>query len=106
MDKSKPPIPPSEFRLRSVSERTSADIDPAFAQLAMPEQRVATKRQGRSRQTEARRSASTDGTSVAAYYRDEEEVHEGFLIALRSMGIAVVEQLPEPAKPPVGGAGP
>src|SRR5882672_10033815 len=31
---------------------------------------------------------------------------EGFLIALRAMGLAVVEQLPQPAKPPVRGEKP
>ena len=80
MDESKPPIPLSEFRLQSASERTSADIDPAPAELAK--------------------------SAVAVYYRNEEEVGEGFLIALRAMGVPVVEQVPEPAKPPVRGAKP
>ena len=39
----------------------------------------------------------------ASYYRTEEEVREGFLTALRAMGIAVVERPPEPAKPRVRG---
>jgi len=33
---------------------------------------------------------------VAVYYRNEEEVREGFLIALRAMGVADVEQFPRP----------
>jgi hypothetical protein len=74
MDERKPSISPSEFRLRSGSEGTSADNDPPPA----------------------------DGPSVAVYYRNEEEVSRGFLIALTAMGVAGVEQLPEPAKPPVG----
>ena len=37
----------------------------------------------------------------ASYYRTEEEVREGFLVALRVMGIAPVEPQPEPARPPV-----
>ena len=78
MDERKPSIPPSEFHLRSASERTSADIDPHPA----------------------------DGSSVAVYYRNEEEVGRGFLIAVSAMGVGCVEQLPEPAKPPVGGAKP
>jgi hypothetical protein len=82
MDESKPPIPPSEFRFRSASERTSADIDPPPAELAKSDE------------------------LVAVYYRNEEEVSRGFLIALSAMGVAVVEQLPEPAKPPVKGAKP
>jgi hypothetical protein len=106
MDESKPSIPPSEFRFRSASERTSADIDPATAELAKSDELVAIERQSRSGQIEACRNNSSDGPSVTVYYRNEEEVAEGFLIALSAMGIAGVEQLPEPAKPPVRGAKP
>jgi hypothetical protein len=42
----------------------------------------------------------------ASYYRTEEEVREGFLEALRVMGIAPVEQQPEPAMPPIRDAKP
>jgi hypothetical protein len=74
MDQSKPSISPSEFRLRAGSEGTPADIDPPPA----------------------------DGPSVAVYYRNEDEVRRGFLIALAAMGIAGVEEPPKPAKPLVG----
>ena len=106
MDESKPPVPPSEFRLRSASEWISADIDPAPAELAKSDQLVAVERQSRSGQIEPCRNDFSDGPSVAVYYRNEEEVSEGFLIALRAMGVAEVEQPPEPAKPPVRGAKP
>jgi hypothetical protein len=106
MDKHKPPIPPGKFRLRSAPERIPADIDPASARLAKSDERVAIGRQSRSGHIDARRNDSSDGSAVAAYYRDEAEVREGFLIALRAMGVAFVEQLPEPAKPPVRGAKP
>ena len=86
MDENGPPIPPSDFLLRSASERTSADIDRAAR---MP-----------------CRKQSPRGPSVAVYYRNEEEVREGFLIALRAMGLADVEQHPEPCKPPDGGEKP
>jgi hypothetical protein len=66
MDESKPSIPPSEFRLRSASEWTAADIDPPPAALAKSDE----------------------------------------LVARSAMGVARVEQLPEPAKPPVRGAKP
>ena len=92
MDESKPPISPSESRLRSASARIAADIDPAPAKSA---ERVAVEPQSRS-----------DGPTVAAYYRNEEEVSEGFLIALRAMGIPVVEQPPEPTKLPAARAKP
>ncbi len=104
MDDSKPPVPPSEFRLPSASEWPPADIDAAPAESAKPDRFVAVERQSRSGQIEVCRNDPSVGPSVAVYYRNEEEVRDGFLIALRAMGIAVVEQLPESAKPPVGGA--
>jgi hypothetical protein len=48
----------------------------------------------------------SDGGSVVVYYGDEEEVSQGFLIALSAMGVARLEQPPEPAKPPFGRAKP
>jgi hypothetical protein len=106
MDESKPSIPPSEFRLRSASERTSADIDRPPAELAKSDELVAVERQSRSGQIEPCRNDFSDGPSVAVYYRNEEEVSEGFLIALRAMEVAFVEQPPEPATPPVARAKP
>jgi hypothetical protein len=98
MDESKPPIPPGKFR--SASEWTSADIDPPPAELAKSDELVAVERQSRSGQIEPCRNDFSDQPSVAVYYRNEEEVSEGFLIALRAMGIAIVEQPPEPANLP------
>jgi hypothetical protein len=80
MDQNRPPIPPSDFLLRS-----SADIDPP---------------------PEPCRNEPRDGPSVIVYYRDEAEVRDGFLIALRAMGLAEVEQHSEPSTPPAGGAKP
>src|SRR5947209_6412746 len=76
MDQNGPPVPHSEYLLRSASERTSADIDRSLAPW---------------------RNDPPAGPSVAVYCRSEEEVREGFLIALRAMG---VEQHPDPATPP------
>jgi hypothetical protein len=106
MDEREPPIPPGEFRLRSASQRTPADIDPARAELTNSGELAAVDPQSRSGQIEICRNEPSDGASVAVYYRNEEEVHKGFLIALHAMGVAVIEQLPEPAKPPVRGAKP
>jgi hypothetical protein len=106
MDESKPPIPPSKFRLRSASEWPSVDIDPPPAELPKPGELVAVERQSGSGQIEPCRNDFSDGPSVAVYYRNEEEVSEGFLIALRAMGVAVVEQRPEPARFPFGRAKP
>jgi hypothetical protein len=106
MDDSKPSIPFSELRLQSASERTSADIDPPPAELARSDELVALEPQSRSGQIEPCRNDFSDGPSVAVYYRNEDEVREGFLIALSVMGLARAEQLAEPAKPPVKGAKP
>ncbi|MGY4330842.1 hypothetical protein ACVW1A_004826 [Bradyrhizobium sp. LB1.3] len=85
MDQNGPPVPPSDFLLRSASLRTAADIDPP---------------------PEPCRNDPRDGHSVAVYYRDEAEVGDGFLIALRAMGVAGVEQHSEPVTPPISGAKP
>jgi hypothetical protein len=77
MDKRKPSIPPSKFHHRSASTRVSADIDPPPSGNDFP-----------------------DGSCVAVYYRTEQEVSRGFLLALGAMGIAPVEQLPATATPP------
>jgi hypothetical protein len=106
MDERKPSIPPSEFRIRSASQWTSADTDPPPAESVKSDELVAPERQNRSGQIEPCRNDFSDGPSVAVYYRNEEEVSRGFLIALSAMGFARVEQPPEPAKPPVRGAKP
>jgi hypothetical protein len=85
MDENGPPIPPSDFPLRSAFERTSVDIDPP---------------------QEPCRNDPADAPSVAVSYRDEAEVRAGFLIALRAMGLAGAEQNSEPTTPPAGGAKP
>jgi hypothetical protein len=85
MDQNGPPIPPSDFLLQSASGRTSADIDPP------PQPGL---------------NDPPDGPTVAVYYRGEAEVRDGFLIALRAMGLAGAEPHSEPATPPVGSAKP
>jgi hypothetical protein len=85
MDQKGPPIPPSDFLLRSASERTSADVHPS---------------------PEPCRRDPAERPSVAVYYRDEAEVRDGFLMALRAMGLAGAERHSEPATPPVGSAKP
>jgi hypothetical protein len=76
MDECKPSNPPSKFHHRSASGRTSADIDPPPSGNDFP-----------------------DGSCVAVYYRNEQEVSRGFFLALGAMGIAPVEQLPATATP-------
>jgi hypothetical protein len=43
---------------------------------------------------------------VAVYWRSDEEVREGFLVALRAMEVADIGQPPEQATRPVTGAEP
>jgi hypothetical protein len=87
MDESKPSISPDEFRLRSGSEGTSADIDPPPAASAKSDQLADIERQNRSGQIEVCPDDFSDRPSVAVYYRNEEEIREGFLIALTAMGL-------------------
>ncbi len=103
MDESKPSIPSAELSLRPASDWKSAVIDAPPADLAKSEKLVAL---GRRRQSELCRNDLPNRPSVVVYFGDEEEVSRGFLIALRAMGVAVVEQPPEPAKPPVARAKP
>jgi hypothetical protein len=106
MDENWPPIPPSDFLLPSASERTSADVDPPPMALTKSNESSALGGKNRSGQVEPCRNDPADAASVAVYYRDEAEVRDGFLIALRAMGFAEVEQHPEPSTPPAGGAKP
>jgi hypothetical protein len=106
MDESKPPIPPSELDPAPASDRTSAVVDSPSADLAKSDELVAREQQRHSGQIEACRNDFSDGPSVAIYYRNKAEVSEGFLIALRAMGAAQIEQLPQPAKPPIRKAKP
>jgi hypothetical protein len=85
MDQNGPPVPPKDFRLQCASGRTSPDIDPP---------------------PEPGRNDPCGGPTVAVYYRDEAEVRDGFLIALRAMGLAGEEPHSDAAMPPVGSAKP
>jgi hypothetical protein len=106
MDDGKPSIPPHDLRSQSASERPSAAADPPPAALATSEERVSPEGQSRSGQIEPCRTDFSDAPSVAVYYRDEEEVRRGFIIALNAMGLEQVEEPPEPAMRPVRAAKP
>ena len=106
MDESKPSIPSVELSLRPASDRKSAVIDAPPADLAKSDKLVALGRQRHSDQSELCRNDLPNGPSVVVYCGDEEEVSRGFLIALRAMGVAIVEQPPEPAKLPAARAKP
>jgi hypothetical protein len=107
MDYRKPSIPPCELGLQSASERTSAAVDAPPAALTTSEERAGHEGQSRSGQEiEPRRTDLSDGPLVAVYYRNEDEVSRGFLIALNAMAGAQVEEPPEPTMPLVRGAKP
>ena len=106
MDESKNPIPPNELDPWSALDRTSAVADALPAELAGSRERAALGRRRYSDQSELCRDDLPNGPSVVVYCGNEEEVSRGFLIALRAMGVASVEQPPEPAKPHVARAKP
>jgi hypothetical protein len=106
MDDEKPPIPPNDLRSRSASEWPSAAVDPPPAGLATSEERLGPEGQSRSGQIEPCRTDCSNAPSVAVYYRNEDEVRRGFIVALSAMGLAQVEEPPEPAMRPVRGATP
>jgi hypothetical protein len=66
MDESKPSISPSEFRLQSASEWSSADSDPPPAKFAEADDLVARERQRHFEQIESCRNSCSDGPSGAA----------------------------------------
>ena len=106
MDESKPSIPSDELSLRPASDWKPAVVDAPPADLAKSDKLVAPGRQRHSDQSKLCRNDLPNGPSVVVYCGNEEEVSRGFLIALRAMGVAVIEQPPEPAKPPVARAKP
>ena len=101
MDETKPSIPSDELSLRPSSDWRSTVVDAHPADLAKSDELVAPGQHCHSNQYELCRNDLPNGPSVVVYWGKEEEVSRAFLIALRAMGIAVVEQPSEPAKPPV-----
>ena len=99
MDESKPSIPSDELSLRPASPWKSAVVDVPPANLAKSDKLVALGRQPHFDQSELGRNDLPNGPSVVVFCGNEEEVSRGFLIALRAMGVAGLEQPPEPAKP-------
>ena len=96
MDERKPPIPLSEIdpRPAPASGSTSAVIDSPAADLTEPDDPVAREQHNHSGRIEACRNDSRRGAAVAVYYRNAQEVSEGFLTALGAMGIATGRTTP------------
>jgi hypothetical protein len=101
MDESKPSIPWDKIIWPPASDGRSAVIDPSASDSANSEEFGARERQSRSDQSEFCRDNSADALSVVVYCGSEEKVNRGFLVALRAMGVPVLEQASKPANPPV-----
>src|ERR1700682_3084014 len=93
MDESKPSIPSDELGLPPASPWKSAVVDVPPANLAKSDKLVAPGRQRHSDESELCRDDQPNEPSVV-FCGNEEEVSRGFLIALRAMGVSVVEQPP------------
>ena len=106
MDESKPSIPSDELSLRPAFPWKPAVVDVPPANLAKSDKLTAPGRQCHSDESGLCRDDLPNGPSVVVFCGNEEEVSQGFLIALGAMGVSVVEQPPEPAKPPVARAKP
>jgi hypothetical protein len=95
MDESHNSIPPNEVDRWSALDLTSAVADSPASDLARSRERAALRRQPHSEQMDR----FSGGASVAVYCGNQDEVSQGFLVALGAMGVAVFEEGAEPARP-------
>lgn len=100
MDERHNSIPPNEVDRWSALDPTSAVADSAPADPARSRERAAPRRHPHSEQIDLRRSEFSGGASVAVYCGNQDEVSQGFLIALGVMDVAVFEAGAEPAAAP------
>ena len=99
MDESHNSIPSNELVPWSASDLTPAVADPPPADLARPREGIALRPHPHSEPNDFSQNARSGGASVVVYCGSEEEVSQGFLIALGAMGVAVFEEGAEPARP-------
>jgi hypothetical protein len=102
MDGSKNPISSNELNLQPASDRQS-DVDELPADLANSHTLIARERHPHPDQIIHWQNDRCRTSSTVVYCGSEEDVLEGFLIALNAMGVAVVEEPAEAAKAPVAG---
>jgi hypothetical protein len=105
MDDSQNPISSNELNLQPASNRPSA-VDELPADLASSRTLIARERHPPSDPITPWQNDRSRSASTVVYCGSEEHVHEGFLIALNAMGVAVMEEPDEPAKAPVAGVKP
>jgi hypothetical protein len=106
MDESKNSISPNELIPGPASDRKPAVVGALHADLARSHGPVVPGPQRHSDQINLRRNDLSSGRSFVVYCGNEEEVTQGFLIALNAMGVVEFEKLVEPAKAPVAGVKP
>ena len=101
MDESKNSIFPSELDLRSAPDRLSGVVDALPADLASSRNPIPRERPSPADQITRWRNDPSRGASTVVYCGSEEEVRQGFLIALNAMGVAVVDEPAEAARAPL-----
>jgi hypothetical protein len=106
MDESKNSISPNKLIPGPASDRKSAAVGAPHADLARSHEPVAPGPQRHTDQINFRRNDLSSGASFVVYCGDEEEIAQGFLIALGAMGVVEFEKPAEPAKAPVAGVKP
>jgi hypothetical protein len=99
MDYSKYPIFSNELSPQLASDRPSA-VDGLPADLVSSRTLVARERYLHSDQITPWQNGPSRGASTIVYCGSEERVREGFLSALKAMGVAVVEEPAAAAKAP------
>jgi hypothetical protein len=100
MDESHNLIPSNELDPGSASDLTSAVADLFPADLARSRESAALRPQPHSQPIDCPKNDRSGGASAVVYCGSEEEVSQGFLIALGAMGVAVFEEGAEPGEPP------
>jgi hypothetical protein len=99
MDDSKNPIFSNKLSPQSASDQPSA-VDGLPADPVSSRTLVARGRHPHSDQNTPWQNGPSRGASTVVYCGSEERVREGFLVALKAMGVAVVEEPAEAAKAP------
>ena len=99
MDDSQNPISSNELNLQPASNRPSA-VDALPADLASSRTPIARERHPPPDQITPWQNDRFRSASTVVYCGSEEDVHEGFLIALNAMGVVVVEEPTEATKAP------
>src|ERR1700676_1313049 len=106
MDESKTSISPNALFPGPACDRKPAVGGGPRADLGRSPEAAVPEPQRHSDQINHRRNDLSGGRSFVVYCGDEEEVAQGFFIALDAMGVAVFEKPAAPAKAPVAGIKP